>query len=121
MSGAAGQTALTGATPQTRPAMEPKSSADKYWEITIENVAEPEVMKAKLEASPFFRKCGGSKTVRVVDSNVLFTFVSKLSKQDVQKKCATTFKAYSSCQTHRVAEVGAGHAQSTTEGTRWDR
>ena len=84
-------------------------NAEKQLEITFENVEVPESMKAKLESSPFFKKCSAPKAVQIVGATVIFSFPSTLDRQGVLKKRTQTFKPYSPYQTHHVVEKGSLH------------
>ena len=84
-------------------------NAEKQWEITFENVGEPERMKARLESSPFFKKCNAPKAVQIAGTDVVFSFPSTLDRQGVLKKCGDTFKQYSPYQRHHVVKKGSLH------------
>ena len=98
--------------------MEPQGTVEKHWEITFEHVAEPEVMKAKLESSPFFKKRHGPKTVRVQGASVVFSFPSQLDKKGIEKNCAQTFSKYGSWRALSVTERAAARAESSA-GKTW--
>ena len=83
----------------------PLPMAQKQWKVTFENVQDPDVMKAKLESCPFFKKCGVPKKVSVDCSNVICTFASTKDLQGVNKQCAQTLCNYGSFQKYQVEEM----------------
>ena len=83
----------------------PLPMAQKQWKVTFENVQDPDVMKAKLESCPFFKKCGVPKKVSVEGSNVIFTFTAPIDRQGVQQKCNQTFRQYGPFQKYQVEEM----------------
>ena len=102
--------------------MEPQGTVEKHWEITFEHVAEPEVMKAKLESSPLFKKRHGPKTVRVQGASVVFSFPSQLDKKGIEKNCAQTFSKYSSWGGRAQRRAGPrARASSFSACQRWGR
>jgi hypothetical protein len=79
--------------------------AGTSWCVTFEDVADATAMKLKLETCVFWRKCSAA-SVEIVGVKIIFRFVAVIERQDIQKKCSQTFKAYGSFKTFSVAKTG---------------
>ena len=89
------------ASPNTLAAM-----AGTSWCVTFEDVADATAMKMKLENCVFWRKCSAA-SVQIIGVKLVFHFVSGIERQEVQKKCAQTFKAYGNFKSFSiVAQTG---------------
>jgi hypothetical protein len=81
--------------------------AGTSWCVTFEDVADATAMKMKLENCVFWRKCSAA-SVQIVGVKLVFHFVSGIDRQEVQKKCAQTFKAYGNFKSFSiVAQTGS--------------
>ena len=79
------------------------------WEVTFNEVADPDAMATKLETGPFFRKCTAKKVEKTSNTMVFSSTPPKPhTLADIQKKCAEngTFK-----------NAGIWRSKSTTECT----
>jgi hypothetical protein len=80
--------------------------AGTSWCVTFEDVADATAMKMKLENCVFWRKCSAA-SVQIIGVKLVFHFVSGIERQEVQKKCAQTFKAYGNFKSFSiVAQTG---------------
>ena len=69
-------------------------------------------MAQALEKSLFFQRCIAPKFVRVENESVVFLFVSKLSRQEIVKKCSQTFSKCGNFAKYIVADKGSAASSS---------
>ena len=64
-----------------------------HWRITFENVQDPGEMKVKLESSLTLRRCK-DLAVRIEGVDLVCSFVSSKSEQNIKKDICQTFSHY---------------------------
>ena len=84
----------------------------RCWEIVFEGVTEPPTMAQALENSLFFQRCVAPKSVEVANGSVVILFISRLSRQEIVKKCIQTFPKCGSFAKYRVADKGPTSSNS---------
>ena len=67
--------------------------AETRWEIAFVNVQDLVGMEAKFDKSPFIRRCA-SADVCIAGSNLVCSFGSTETEQQIKKDCIQTFSHY---------------------------
>jgi hypothetical protein len=77
------------------------------WVITFETVQDPVQMKSRLDTSVTLRKCR-DVWVRIEGSNVVCSFVSPKSEQNIKKDVGQTFSHYGRYECYTITK-NTGH------------